>query len=80
MGRYACTLSAVSCYIMCASPESTVLSDSYPVHMSNFRGKKLTGFLLHSQVFVVIIELSDYDIKNLIVVRKISGLLIMLPC
>ena len=66
-------------YIMRASPESTVLSDSYPVHMSNFRGK-LTGFLLHSQVFVVIIELSDYDIKNLIVMQKTSGLLTMLPC
>ena len=36
-------------------------------------GRKTTGFLHHNQILDVIIEKSDYDIKNLIVMKEARG-------
>ena len=38
-------------------------------------GQKATSFLHRNQIFDVIVEKSDYDIKNLIVIHKARGLL-----
>ena len=43
--------------------------------MSDSSGAKATSFLHHNQTFHVIIEKSDCDIKNLIIMQKALGLL-----
>ena len=44
----------------------------HPVHMSSCNGFE---FLHHDQLFDVIIKASDYDVKNLIMMQKVYGLL-----
>ena len=43
--------------------------------MSSVTGPKSCGFLHHNQVFNVIVETSDYDVQNLIVMQKTHGIL-----
>ena len=46
----------------------------YSVHMSSFSASaKATAFSHHNQLFGVIFEKSDFDIKNLIVIQKARG-------
>ena len=43
--------------------------------VSSLRGQKPSGFLRHIQIFEVIIEKSDFDIKYLIKLPKVRGIL-----
>ena len=53
-----------------------ILGTQLPHHMTvQFKWAKRPGALYHHQAFDVIIDESDYDIENLMVMRKARGLL-----
>ena len=49
--------------MICVASPKLVLTTITPVHISNLSGQKRTRFPLHFQIFEVIIEKSDLNIK-----------------